>query len=150
MNNQFYTKDKFLNSLRTIIDFLIFCEQSVNKHLKEHVQPIIYLFEPPPDWNFLEQRYNCENSWLTKNYHAQPINKRCGQNIHLDGLEKQKGLNQFITTNVSISKYWIAYPWQDYSWQTKKFVQMMIEKFAINQNKKLSSKMNGCANNSFL
>ena len=38
--------------------------------LEDDVQPTVYLFAPPHDWNFLNPRYKCENSWLTKNYHA--------------------------------------------------------------------------------
>ena len=42
----------------------------------EDVQPIVYLFEPPHDWDLLERRYKCENSWLTNNYHG--MSWECG------------------------------------------------------------------------
>ena len=38
--------------------------------LGENVQPIVYLFAPPQDWNSLPPRYKCENSWLTSNFHG--------------------------------------------------------------------------------
>ena len=52
--------------------------------LEDDVQPTVYLFAPPHDWNLLNPRYECENSWLTKNYHG--INWQDGEILY-DELE---------------------------------------------------------------
>ena len=81
--------------------------------LGEDVQPTVYLFGPPHDWNFLAARYKCENNWLTRNYHG--INWQDGEipyeefeeilkssvrgasKIYVKGLEKQKWLQNIIS-----------------------------------------------------
>ena len=81
--------------------------------LGEDVQPTVYLFGPPHDWNFLAPRYKCENNWLTRNYHE--INWQDGEipyeefeeilkssvrgagKIYVKGLEKQKWLKNIIS-----------------------------------------------------
>ena len=84
--------------------------------LGEDVQPAVYLFAPPHNWNFLTPRYKCENSWLTRNYHGifwdeggipyeefEEILKsstRGATKIYVKGLEKQKWLKVFLS-NVS-------------------------------------------------
>lgn len=80
--------------------------------LGENVQPIVYLFAPPHDWNLLPPRYKCENSWLTKNFHGlhwqegeipyeelEEILKastRSASQIYVKGLEKQRWLKNFL------------------------------------------------------
>lgn len=80
--------------------------------LEEDALPIVYLFESPHDWNLLDSRYKCENSWLTKNYHGiswqegdvpyrdfEEILKasvRCASKIYVKGLEKLKWLQNII------------------------------------------------------
>lgn len=80
--------------------------------LGEDVQPIVYLFEPPHDWNFLAARYKSENSWLTRNYHGldwrdgevpydefENILKssvRSANKVYVKGLEKVKWLENII------------------------------------------------------
>lgn len=84
----------------------------------EDVQPTVHLFEPPHDWNFLERRYKCENSWLTKNYHGiawedgdipyeelggilQSCTKGVGK-VYVKGIDKQKWLDPYITNILNI------------------------------------------------
>lgn len=80
--------------------------------LEEDVQPCVYLFQPPHDWNFLAPRYKCENNWLTRNYHG--INWQDGEipyeefetvlrsaligarEVYVKGLEKQRWLKNFL------------------------------------------------------
>ena len=38
--------------------------------LEDDVQPTVYLFGPPHDWNLLNPRCKCEKNWLTRNYHG--------------------------------------------------------------------------------
>ena len=38
--------------------------------LEDDIQPSVFLFAPPHDWNLLNSRYKCENKWLTENYHG--------------------------------------------------------------------------------
>lgn len=80
--------------------------------LGDDVQPMVYLFAPPHDWNFLPPRYKFENTWLTKNFHGlhwqegeipyeelEEILKACtrgaGQ-VWVKGLEKQRWLKNII------------------------------------------------------
>lgn len=80
--------------------------------LGDDTHPIVYLFEPPHDWNFLATRYKCENTWLTNNYHGiqwqdgeVPYDEfegilrstvRGARKIHVKGLEKVRWLENII------------------------------------------------------
>ena len=86
--------------------------------LEEDVQPAVFLFAPPHDWNFLSARYKCENSWLTKNYHGihwqdgeipyeelEEILKtstRGAKKVYVKELEKQKWIRNIISNVVNI------------------------------------------------
>ena len=81
--------------------------------LGEDVQPVVYLFGAPYDWNFLLPRYKCENKWLTKSYHGlswqdgeipyiefEEIIKsstRGAVKVWVKGLEKEKWLKPFLS-----------------------------------------------------
>lgn len=80
--------------------------------LGEDVQPVVYLFKPPHDWNFLGARYKCENNWLYRNYHGldwkdgeipyDELNNvlksavRGAKKIYVKGLEKVRWLENII------------------------------------------------------
>lgn len=80
--------------------------------LEEDAQPTVYLFQSPHDWNLLEPRYKCENSWLMRNYHGLcwqggdvpyadledilKVSLRCASKVFVKGLEKVKWLENII------------------------------------------------------
>lgn len=122
--------------------------------LEEDVQPIVYLFEPPHDWNFLERRYKCENSWLTKNYHGiawedgdvpyaelEDILRSSTKDvvkIYVKGLEKQKWLNQFASNVFNIESL-------DCPSLTK--LQQINDRICSNHNRKVCYNSNCAARN---
>ncbi|XP_051158540.1 uncharacterized protein LOC127279926 [Leptopilina boulardi] len=80
--------------------------------LQADAQPIVYLFEPPCNWNSLPGRYKSENLWLTHNYHGihwsvgdvlydelRPILQdvlRGAKVIYVKGLEKKTWLEKYL------------------------------------------------------
>lgn len=100
-----------VQGFKTTLNEFVFKELAIVP-LGEDVQPIVYLFEPPHDWNFLERRYKCENNWLTHNYHGiawqdgdVPYEEfeqillsatKGASKVWVKGLEKQKWLSHFV------------------------------------------------------
>lgn len=86
--------------------------------LGEDVQPAVYLFGPPHSWIFLTPRYQCQNKWLTRNYHGifwddggipyeefediLTSSTRGATKIYVKGSEKQKWLKTFLSNVVNI------------------------------------------------
>ena len=67
--------------------------------LEDDAQPTVYLFAPPHDWNLLNPRYKCENSWSTRNYHG--INWQDGEILYEE-------LEDILKSSVrGASKVWV-------------------------------------------
>ena len=80
--------------------------------LVEDAVPSVYLFEPPYQWTSLPVNFQCQNSWLTRNYHGmawevgeipyadvQEVMQRQLRNaskVYVKGLEKKKWVGNLV------------------------------------------------------
>ena len=78
----------------------------------DDVMPVVYLFDPPYQWTSLPKKFQCENSWLTRNYHGlhweageipyadvQEVVRhkfRHASKVYVKGLEKKKWIESFV------------------------------------------------------